>query len=154
MPPGPKPQPAALKIARGNPGKESKAKLNRGLKLKPATPAAPEYLGEVARREWNRLVPQLAEIGLLAGCDAHVLALYCETLAEWINAIELCRMKPWIGKAGTRRNPAYTTANEAANKLIRLMGELGLSPAARVRLNNTNADKPKDEFESFVSKAG
>src|SRR5690349_21345851 len=77
----PRPQPTALKAARGNPGKRA---LNKN-EPQPSRefPPCPEWLTEAAKAEWAALVPELSRIGIITGIDANSFIRYCINLAEW-----------------------------------------------------------------------
>lgn len=95
-------------------------------------PDAPEVLTAAARAEWDRLLAAFGPTGLLTSTDRAVLACYCETWADWLEArAEL--ENPRHNKARVR--DAWRARAERAGKLlIRLAGELGFSPVARTRL--------------------
>ena len=63
----PKPKPTALKIAKGNPGKQ---KLNTN-EPQPSKelPPCPEWIPPLAKSAWNNLVPELSRIGVLTKID-------------------------------------------------------------------------------------
>lgn len=79
--PGPQPKPTAIKRLEGNPGKrplnESEPVYSQG-EVEP-----PEHLDQIARKEWERLYPELEGNGLLTKADVAVFAAYCEAVAEW-----------------------------------------------------------------------
>ena len=50
-------------------------------------PSCPACLGDEARKEWQRLSKELAEIGLLTGIDRNLLAAYCQAHALWVEAV-------------------------------------------------------------------
>jgi P27 family predicted phage terminase small subunit len=83
---GRRPKPTRLKVLTGNPGKRA---LNDG-EPRPeiAIPDCPEELGETARREWNRLVGELAALKLLTNFDRASLAAYCGAYALWAEATQ------------------------------------------------------------------
>lgn len=71
---GRRPKPTRLKVLTGNPGKRP---LNQTEPRPEITvPDCPIELGEVARREWNRLVGELAALKLLTNFDRAALAAY------------------------------------------------------------------------------
>ncbi len=71
---GRKPDPTKLKLLKGNPGK-------RAIKNEPepevCIPDPPDHLDDVAVGEWNRIAPQLEQLGLLSDIDMVALAMYC-----------------------------------------------------------------------------
>ena len=82
---GRKPLPSNVVRLRGNPGKR---RLNDA-EPRPAAkvPACPACLGDEARKEWQRLSKELAELGLLTGLDRGMLAAYCQAHALWVEAV-------------------------------------------------------------------
>ena len=82
---GRKPLPSNVVRLRGNPGKR---RLNDA-EPRPAArvPACPACLGDEARKEWQRLSKELAELGLLTGLDRGLLAAYCQAHALWVEAV-------------------------------------------------------------------
>src|SRR4051812_10620069 len=65
---------------------------------KPAGPAKPDLasfmalcpseLGPVAKKEWERIVPELIERDLLKPLDRALVAVYCTANANWLAANE------------------------------------------------------------------
>jgi P27 family predicted phage terminase small subunit len=51
-------------------------------------PDCPLELGEVARREWYRLVCELATLRMITNLDRAALAAYCGAYALWAEATE------------------------------------------------------------------
>ena len=71
---GPKPQPSALKVLRGNPGK-------RRISPEPKAHGEPTPTEELSGRAlelWNRIVPQLIGMGLAKSVDSDSLTAMCQ----------------------------------------------------------------------------
>jgi phage terminase small subunit len=86
---GRRPKPTRLKVLTGNPGKRP---LNdAGPRPEVAIPHCPEELGETARREWKRLVGELAALKMLTNFDRTALAAYCGAYALWAEATKAFR---------------------------------------------------------------
>jgi phage terminase small subunit len=83
---GRRPKPTPLKVLTGNPGKRP---LNKN-EPRPDVliPECPPELGPVARREWDRVVGDLAALRLLTNLDRAALAAYCGAYALWAEATE------------------------------------------------------------------
>jgi phage terminase small subunit len=99
---GRKPLPSNVIRLRGNPGKR---RLNDA-EPRPAarSPACPACLGDEARKEWQRLSKELAELGLLTGIDRGLLAAYCQAHALWVEAVSsLGRYGTWSAPLGPDR---------------------------------------------------
>jgi P27 family predicted phage terminase small subunit len=159
---GPSPKPTALRILQGNPGK---------LKLNPHEPhpaaAAPElpppaWLSPKAGKVWTRLRPDLPWLSVV---DVDVLAAYCWTFARWREAedflaAEGLTVQIWetVGEGKQERSklkfiqqrPEVAIAQKSLTMLVKLGGELGLSPASRTRIQvepeKPATDKPADRM--------
>jgi phage terminase small subunit len=73
---GRKPHPTLLKLVKGNPGHRPLTDSEPApRKMLPEPPA--ELSGD-ARKEWDRVAPELYRMGLLTGLDRAALAAYCQ----------------------------------------------------------------------------
>ena len=83
---GRRPKPTRMKVLTGNPGKRP---LNQTEpQPEPVIPDCPVELGPSARREWDRLVGQLASLRILTPLDRAALAAYCGAYGLWAEATE------------------------------------------------------------------
>lgn len=123
---GYQPQPTALKIERGNPGRRP---LNAAEpELAAPTSKAPPGLKGRARKEWARLADELISKGVLTVGDMHAFEEYCRLVGE---VDEYERMIAKVGRADAHKL-GY------ANYLLKLRGHLrqqaahlGLTPSSR-----------------------
>jgi P27 family predicted phage terminase small subunit len=150
MPPGRKPQPAAVKRLLGNPGKR---KITADL---PATPGAPPMPARLlvepaAVEKWNELVPLLLNLGTLTLADGEALATLCEVYAAaQACLLELRATGPVMRTdlGGVKPNPAGPLYRGLVSLQASLMNEFGLTPTSRARLGGKE-EKPADEVEEF-----
>ena len=151
---GRKPLPSNVVRLRGNPGKR---RLNDA-EPKPTAkiPSCPACLGEAARKEWMRLVRELAEVELLTGLDRGMLAAYCQAHALWVEAVSS------IGRYGTMikspngypmQSPYVAVANKQVEIMVRIAAELGMTPSSRTRIR-VGERPPEDPFEAFIQGRG
>lgn len=127
MKPGPRPQPAALKVARGNPGQR---RLNpREPQPELASAETPEGLPAGAQGVWQELAPELARIGLLTVVDRRLLATACrlQALGEGFLADVEAARKP-------TPNPKLWAAAKCLEKAMAIFLRFGVTPAERSRL--------------------
>jgi phage terminase small subunit len=117
--PSPRPQPTALRVLRGNPGKRA---LNRQEpKIAPLSAECPaELVDPVARAEWDRVAPALIASGVVTVADRATLVGYCLSWAEWL---DLTRTQ--------------TAREKSSTLMLRFAIELGMTPAARTRIHAT-----------------
>jgi P27 family predicted phage terminase small subunit len=116
----------------------------------------PPCLGDEARKEWQRLSKELAQLGLLTGLDRNLLAAYCQAHALWVEAVAS------IGRYGTMvkspngypmQSPYVAVANKQVDIMVRIAAELGMTPSSRTRIRV--GDKPPgDPFEAFLQGRG
>jgi len=79
-------KPAVLHLLDGNKSKKPFSELMDDL-TSPAVPIEappmPDCLSDGAVAEWERIVPDLLLLGLVAKLDMMALATYCEAVADW-----------------------------------------------------------------------
>lgn len=129
--------PAAVKEAKGNPGKrtvtkEEVAAVEVVIGLKP-----PAELSAAAKKLWNKHAPDLQRLNFLQASDVPAFARYCETLALFWKACRALGRKSPVYKVvspqGTyqRLNPWFAIMDRTNRTLIALEDRFGISPAAR-----------------------
>jgi P27 family predicted phage terminase small subunit len=142
-----RPQPTALKILRGNPGKRPLP----ANEPKPAAviPDAPDHLAGEALIEWKRIVPELATLGLLTGIDRAALAAYCTLYGRWVDAereIQQNGLTEMTKTGWKQKSAALQISDKALEGMLRYIREFGLSPASRTKVSATAPVDSDDEF--------
>lgn len=143
---GRKPKPTAIKKLTGNPGK-------RPLPEREPQPSVgnlhrPEHLDEIACREWERLEPILSGMKVLTDADYLALALLCQQTSTWIRAKEEVERDGMTIEG--RRHPLLTLISDAAKNMGRCMSELGLTPAARVKVKTVDPHEGESPWNRFT----
>jgi len=112
-----RPTPTKLKELAGNPGKRP---IN-DREPKPAgrIGACPDWFPADARREWDRIVPELDRLGVLTSVDAATVEAHCLTYGEIVS----------LARAGAPLKAALLGQMRA------YASELGLTPAARDKID-------------------
>lgn len=157
---GRKPKPPALRILEGKAGHRP---IPNAPKPPPIPPKAPlwakhlpgEAMADVrkdAASEWKRVVPVLDHLGLLSTIDGGMLTDYCLCWARLLQCeralsaeglvveVDITNKDGAVVGSATRRNPHSVTAKEYRSALKSFVGELGLGPSSRGRLNTGGAD--------------
>lgn len=161
---GPAPQPTALKLARGNPGKRALPK-NEPKPEPPSRLDPPSWLTAEAKKKWRAMAPKLATAGLMTVADVDALARYCDTWTRWR---QCCRVIDRGGMTYEVKNqhgavvqivarPEVGIARSLAQQLARLEQEFGMTPSARSRVTDgrfqpTPADSTPDRATSEVAR--
>jgi len=145
---GKRPKATALKIIEGNLGKRS---LSQGLSSKMIenmTP--PSWLKGLARRKWQRICPDLQGAGLMTTLDRTALAMFCVVYARWRLANEHIDKEGLVEQ--TRRghmksSPYVVISNKSFDQMRSMLGEIGMSPCARARMD---VPTPADDSNPFA----
>lgn len=140
---GRKPKPTHIKAITGNPGKRP---LNVD-EPRPeiAVPDCPAELSDPAKREWDRMVGELAKLRLLTHLDRAALAAYCSAYALWAEAIEAIQKYGAMVKSPNGypiQSPYVAIANRQAEIMLRISSEFGFTPASRGRIATPKSDEP------------
>jgi P27 family predicted phage terminase small subunit len=148
---GRKPLPLAMHKLNGNPSKKPLAELySPEPELSEECPVAPTEILEdkEALEEWNRIVPDLYQAGLIKQIDRGALAQYCCCYSEWIHALKSIRKARLIrNKNGTLTlNPSFKIMRDASATMLRLLAEFGMTPSSRARLR-APAKQQTDELD-------
>lgn len=146
---GPPPKPTKLRILEGNPAK-------RPLPENEPEPTEPLVVpGVVAAHqptldEWNRIVRSMPP-GFYADIDAVVLAVCASAWVIWSQATKALRAEGLTAKgaAGHKTaHPLLAVQRQQAEVILRCAGQLGMGPAARVRLSAPKGKTPRGDAPS------
>ncbi len=97
----------------------------------------PPELGPLARQEWDRIVGELTQLGVLSSFDRGPLAAYCTAYALWIDAMEMvCKHGAMLKSPNgfPIQSPYLSHLNKQAEIMIRIASEFGFTPASRSRI--------------------
>lgn len=144
---GPKPDPAAVRKAKGNPGKrpigeDPSAKSAGGSDAVPAGNgiAAPSWLEGGARDIWNAHAPIQHRLKLLSDADVNAFGRYCEMFQQWIDCVLDIRANGMTYEVESnhgsyrRPNPAFVMMKSLNLDLLRIEDRYGMNPAERQRI--------------------
>lgn len=133
--PGPAPKPTKIKELRGNPGKR---RLNKNEpQPRNGSIVCPAHLTGIARQEWNRLAPQLREIGLLTDVDLvnfEGLCVAYQRAREADRSVAKDGLQISSEYGGSRANPNVEISRKCWIEVRKFAQEFGFSPSARSRL--------------------
>ena len=137
---GPKPQPTALKIERGNPGKRA---LPADEPILPAGPrGVPKGMTGRARAEWLRLVDELTDKGVLTVGDLKCFEEYCYLVGD---IAELRALMDRVGLEESIANRYVHVMDKLRTQKRQHEAQLGLTPSARSAVKSVKPVSAKDE---------
>jgi len=145
----------AVKQLTGNPGRR-KLKRSKSTDATAGAEQPPEWLGELAREEWLRVVGELKRLGVYHQLDQALLAGYCEAYERWRRAQEATQKHGFcyerrdqdgqIAYIGTY--PEVSIAAKALDQMRRLAAELGITPRGRADL--AVGRQEADPFDAYL----
>lgn len=149
------PIPTSIKVLRGTARPD---RMRNEPKPKIKAPRCPGWLSPVARREWKRLAKQLVVLGVLTDLDRGVLSAYCVAWAKWLQAEQAIEKHGLLIKTKTgyvMQSPVVSIAKQERKAMLEAGAELGLSPAARTRINvPAPQSAPKTSMELLIEADG
>jgi len=101
----------------------------------PGEPEAPSWLDKQAKGIWSEFVPEMARLGVITLVDRQVVAVFCQTVSDYLRAQETYRENP-------EDKGAKAMLNECRTQILRYAQEFGLTALARSRIK---MGKPKVE---------
>lgn len=136
--PSPKPQPAVLKLLKGDrPGRDSGGrKVNQPPAFVRKAPGPPSWLPAEAKAMWKRQVPELERLGYLKNGDREGLTAL--VLAWWRlrEGQKLLSEEGLLAQnsQGRVRHPAVAIVEAASKELRTWCAEFGLTPSSEGKL--------------------
>jgi P27 family predicted phage terminase small subunit len=123
-------------------------------------PERPACLSADAIIEWDKVIVILRQSGLLSASDSAIIAAYCATKCTFQNAeiaIESANrgIKNAFGlltlshQKTPIQNPLIPIRNRALNDMTSYAIQLGLTPAARLRLNAEVSERKENPFDKL-----
>lgn len=162
---GVKPKPTVLKLVKGT-QKPSRVKPEP-VAVRKGLPKPPKHLSALASQEWEDMVQDLYDCGILSTTDRTVLAGYCEAYANWVEsslARQAASARDRTGNYGLLEitsngnvilSPLVGANNRCLEIVLRFCVEMGMTPSARSRVTPTGNEKPNEDHEaSFLQGVG
>jgi P27 family predicted phage terminase small subunit len=155
---GPRKQPTALRLLRGDPSKEGK---HADEPIPPAGDLSPpDYVTGRSLEKWNEVAPKLAGMRVLTPADLETLGRYCVVWEQWTRYLDQMRrgldvlvLKDQNGKVKyVQSTPAATMFVKLGQSLLRMEQEFGLTPSARAGMEVSYGEESADEaaFREFT----
>tara|TARA_Y100000310_G_scaffold14232_2_gene14424 strand:- start:415 stop:894 length:480 start_codon:yes stop_codon:yes gene_type:complete len=134
--------------------------------LPESRPPAPDYLCDEGKAHYEAACDVVQEMGILTAADQTALARYAATIVLWREAYEFIRkhgttfpvkeLNKKTGKTvttGLREWPQVSLVRSAADQLLKLEREFGLTPSARSSIQLSPESKPVDpKISKFFTK--
>lgn len=112
----------------------------------------PEFLSTMAKIHWRKTFKLLSDCRVITKNDLDVLEIYCESYATWKEATIALRAKGLLditARGGQQPSAYISIINMAHNQLKGMIVQLGLSPAARARLEPVAEEMGEDDWSNL-----
>lgn len=154
--PGPPPTPAKLRLLKGKgPGTDSSGRKVRAQPVDVAfLPDAPEHLPELAAAQWDHVAAGLRRMEIAGPVDVAALEAFCLAYARMRDAEAVIAEEGMFTAGSTGQlvaHPAVAIAHQARGQIGTLGAQLGLTPAARLRMTLPEA-KGDDKEEALFGR--
>jgi P27 family predicted phage terminase small subunit len=146
---GPQPKATALKRLEGNPGKR---KLNDAEPIPVGVLQKPSFVTDLAAEEWDRMIEAMPP-GFYTPADTSTLTVHVCAWAMHRNAFLIIEREGMFSTGSTGQtvpHPALAIISTQAAIILKSGDRLGMSPAARTRLQMPNAAPTKSKFEGLI----
>lgn len=150
---GPQKRPLQLRVLNGrSDGRDSGGRrVEKPLDVVRDAPVMPDWLPDEAKREWERVVPPLAEQGLVKDSDFGSLVSYVMAVWQLREAVEELKANGSLttpGKESMKAHPAVAALRNAQSTIRAFAHEFGLTPAAEA--NVSREDSGEDDGNPFA----
>ena len=162
---GPRPQPTALKVLRGNRSKED---LDERMRLEPdpepvdPNQSPPAYLEGDSLEKWNEMLPIARRMRVMSEADCETLGRYCEMWSVWLSCLKRIRKDGRYQayyetnkKTGEKILKCHQPAPWASefkavsDKLLKLEQEFGFTPSSRSTMK-VDKGEPQNTVSSYL----
>ena len=114
--------------------------------------AAPRSLGQDGRRAWRRLARDLVAAKILSNVDFDALHAYCSAIDQFLKAERYVKkngMHTYASSGAMVASPYVNMRNQAQEQMRKWANELGITPAARSRVEAITDKGESDEDDFF-----
>ena len=141
---GRKPTPKTILKLRGS---RVRGPHKSGIDAPAGIPQPPDYLCDIGRAEWDRIVPMLEASKVMSLRHQHTLAAYCDALADMVkanNELQQHGATFMDDKGRVMNHPAWYRKKDSRLHMLRLAEQFGLTASALARVSSVDAPTAED----------
>ncbi len=111
-------------------------------------------LNAAAKKEWNRVAPELARLGLFTMADRAVFAVYCQAWADWVALTKRVNALKNMGTFKTKSgyvsvSPLFGMRKNAWQMMKEAATRFGFDPSSRAGLDVPSVSPGGQSDEGF-----
>lgn len=148
MPKGRKPTPKPILSLRGS---RVRGPHKSGVDAAPGVPSSPGWLCDIARAEWDRIVPMLEASKVMSPRHQQTLAAYCDAFADMVQADQELKANGTTlmdDKGRVSNHPAWMRKRDARTAMLKFAAEFGLTASALARVSAVDNGPQEDEDDA------
>ena len=138
--------------------KQNRKDAEQKLKIDREALKAPDWLDDVAKAEFERIVMETAKADMLDNLDLGVVAIYADSWSRYIELSEQIKNEGTVielagskGQTYTKVNPAVIAQQTYVDRIYKASTKLGMACTDRLKLTvaHTKEEKPENRFEKY-----
>lgn len=125
----------------------------RGIDAPPGVPPAPGWLSDLARAEWDRIVPMLEASKVMSPRHQQTLASYCDAFADMVEAdreLKASGATFMDDKGRVSNHPAWNRKRDARSQMLKIAAEFGLTASALARVSAVDNGQKEDDEDRLM----
>ena len=134
--------PTRIKELQGTLEKSRTLENEMQVELCESLPAAPDWLSDIAKQEWEKVTLELYNKQMLHTIDLRLIEAYCNAIALHIETEQMLReqgrMSIFKNPDGSDKHmqatPYQKIANDALDRALKLATQFGLTPTSRTSI--------------------
>ena len=150
--------PTEIKKARGTLRKCRELENTMEVAKVNALPAAPKWLSKIGKEQFNIVVNQLNNLGMLYEVDLKLIESYANAMALHIESEQQLRK---VGRIQVYRDnetgdikhsqitPLQTISKQALESALKIATQFGLTPSSRTKISAPKIEVKDNEFNFF-----
>ena len=130
-----------------NEEKEARQESERLIsELTPISITPPDWLDDIAKAEYKRIVPLLKELPV-ASLDLSLVSAYCQAYSDYQQANERLKDEPAIIETahGTKINQNHTIKRDSFNVINSITPKLGMTIDSRLKIFTPKKEEQKED---------
>ena len=119
-------------------------------------PKPPDWMGEVGQSEFNSIIDEYFNLGILSKLDIPSLNIYCQAYDDYVRLTVTTKgNETQTNDKGIESSmPQVILRQKALDTVLKFATQFGLTIIARSKISNKKEEKVKDPFEEKFGKTG
>jgi P27 family predicted phage terminase small subunit len=119
-------------------------------------PKPPDWMGTVGKIEFDSVIDEYFNLGILSKLDLPSLNIYCQAYDDYVRLTKYTNgNETQTSDKGVESNlPQMILRQKALDTVLKFACQFGLTVTARSKISNSKKEEVKDPFEEAFGKTG